>query len=260
MRSYKSLPVLAIVGASLVACGSDETSSPTTTEPAAATTTPATTVNPTTPDAPSTTAVPTTTPATTAPATTTTVPADDRTPGLWPPDGAETPEEAVSAFVRDLLYAQIVDPNIGEFRAGDARSGEIDVFGPDEAPGLRATAFVRQLPPDDAWFVIGAASVGVEITSPTTGATVPARLLQLEGRGRGFESTIAVSALLSDAEATELDLAIGAGGPFGELQPFDVMLDLSDAPPGDTVILLARGDTGLGEDPGEFTAIAVVIE
>jgi hypothetical protein len=154
----------------------------------------------------------------------------------------------------------IVDPNLGEFRAGDARSGEVDVLGPAEGPGVRATAFVRQLPPDDAWFVIGAASDGVEITSPTTGATVPAGPLVVEGLGRGFESTIAVRALLTDAEATELDVAIGAGGPFGELAPYDVMLDLSDAESGDTVIVIARGDTGLSDDPGEFTAIAVVIE
>jgi len=185
------------------------------------------------------------------------MPVATETPGLWPPDGAASPEQAVSEFVRELLN---VDPNLGEFRAGDVRSGEIDVRGPEEAAGVRATAFVRRLGPDDAWFVIGAASEGVEITTPETGATIPAGPLAVEGLGRGFESTINVRAVLTDADATELDSAIGVGGPYGELEPYDVVLDLSDTRSGDTVILLARGDTGLGNDPGEFTAIGVVVD
>lgn len=251
----RRIALLAIAASSLVACG-DETSSPgTTAPPTTATTAPtSTTATTSAPPGAGTTSPPTT--ATPAP-TTSSVPAGDRTPGLWPPDGAERPEDAVSAFVRDV-FPFPVEPNLGEFRAGDSRSGEIDVLGPEEAPGVRATAFVRQLGPEDAWYVIGAASEGVEITAPETGATVPAAPLTVEGLGRGFESTINVRALLA-GDGTELDSAIGVGGPFGDLEPYEVELDLSDAAPGDTVVLVARGDTGLGNDTGEFTAIGVTI-
>ena len=156
-----------------------------------------------------------------------------------------------------ITLAQL-DPIVGEFRAGEARSGEVPGLGP-ETIGERAVAFVRQLGSSDRWFVIGAASEGVRITTPETGATVSAGPLTVEGLGRGFESTINVLAVLSDPDATMLDEEIAVGGAFGDLEPFSATLDLSDAQPGDTVILVARGDAGLGNDPGEFTAIGVTV-
>jgi hypothetical protein len=38
-----------------------------------------------------------------------------------------------------------------------------------------------------------------------------------------------------------------------------VTLDLSDAEPGDVVVLLVRGGSGLESDPGDFGAIPIVI-
>ncbi len=256
MYRHHRLAVLFVLGLAFAGCSDDETSSPTT-DPATSAVSTTSASTPTT-TATATTAATATTSPTLAP-TTSSAPdsVGDQTLGLWPPGGAETPEQAVLTFVDEFFD---VDPNIGEFRAGDARSGEIDVLGPEEAGGVRATAFVRQLGPGDRWYVIGAGSDGVQITEPATGASVAPGPVAVEGFGRGFESTINVRALIVDVDATELDSAIGAGGPFGELEPFDVTLDLADAQPGDTVVLIARGDTGLSDDPGEFSTIALTVE
>ena len=42
-------------------------------------------------------------------------------------------------------------------------------------------------------------------------------------------------------------------------EPYTAELDLSGAAPGDVVMLLVRGGTGLEEDPGEFSAVPVTI-
>ena len=42
-------------------------------------------------------------------------------------------------------------------------------------------------------------------------------------------------------------------------EPYAATVDLSTAPAGSIVTILVRGDTGLDNDPGEFSAIAVVI-
>ena len=56
-----------------------------------------------------------------------------------------------------------------------------------------------------------------------------------------------------------LDSLFAVAGLFDAPEPFSVTLDLSGAAPGDTVVLLVRGGTGLETDPGEIGAIPVVI-
>jgi hypothetical protein len=48
-------------------------------------------------------------------------------------------------------------------------------------------------------------------------------------------------------------------GTMEEAGPFSVQLDLSGAQPGDVVMLMVRGGVGLETDPGEFSAIPVVV-
>ena len=57
----------------------------------------------------------------------------------------------------------------------------------------------------------------------------------------------------------ELDRKVAQGGAMADPEPFTVTLDLSSATPGSTVVLLVRGGTGLETDPGEFSAIPVII-
>ncbi len=256
--------VLALVAtaALLGACGDDSSGTGTSTSPTASSTTVApTTVAPTT-VAPTTVAPTTVAPTTVAPTTVapTTVPAS-RQPAIWPAADVvfTTPEAAAADFVAAVLVQGSL---LGEFRAGDARSGEIDVFASvDGAPigDARSTLLLRQLGPDDGWFVTAAVSPVQSITTPAALATVPAAPLAVEGSGTGFEATIVVSAFVAGHASPELGHVVAMAGNFGETAPFAVSLDLSAATSGDIVVLLVRGGTGLETDPGDFAALAVVV-
>ncbi len=186
-------------------------------------------------------------------------------PAIWPAADVvfATPEEAAADFVREVLISD-GEPELGEFQQGDARSGEIVVFFPGEGAGAtpteRGLLALRQLGPDDGWFVIAASSDGVTITSPVALARVAAGPLTVEGVGRGFEATLVVSAFPPGGADAEIDSELASGGAFETAEPYSAVLDLSGAEPDDVVVVLVQGDTGLGSDPGEFAAIPVAVD
>ncbi len=183
---------------------------------------------------------------------------------LWPTADVvfATPEEAAADFVREVLIAE-GEPELGEFQQGDARSGEITVFFPGESEGAtpseRGLLALRQLGPDDGWFVIAASSIGASIVTPAASAEVAAGDLDVAGEARGFESTVVVSAFPAGDVGTLLDQEIASGGAFADVEPYSATLDLTGAAPGETVVILVQGDTGLASDPGDFAAIPVVV-
>lgn len=186
-------------------------------------------------------------------------------PAIWPaPDVVfATPEEAAADFVSAVLIFD-GDPALGEFQQGDARSGEIAVLfagetGDLDPPLENGLLLLRQIAPTDGWYVIAATSDGAVIDTPAALEEVPAGTVTVAGEGRGFESTLVVSAFPPGDDDAAFDQQIGAGGAFGDNEPYSVDLDLSGASPGDVVAILVHGDTGLGSDPGTFAAIPVVI-
>ena len=258
MHMTRVLPAMIAAGALLIGCSDDDASSGdgTTSTTIAATTTTAvvattTDVLPTSTEAVSTTIA--------DPPTTTTEVVVLAQPAIWPAAGVlfATPEEAAADFITQVLG---VDPVLGEFVQGDSRSGEIEVFSPGEGtPVSRGLLELRQLAPDDGWFVIGAANPNATISTPATYAEVAAGTLTVAGVARGFESTVVVTAFLAGDFDAVLDQVITSGGAFEAPEPYSVTLDLAGASPGDVVTVLVRGDTGLETDPGEFGAIAVVV-
>ena len=170
-----------------------------------------------------------------------------------------TPVEAAEDFVRIALG---VPPVLGEFQQGDVRSGEIEVFAPGEDGSgttiVRSRLLLRQLGPDDGWFVLGAVNDNASVGVPPEGTEVPAGPVTVEGVARGFEAAVVVAAL-RPGSAEPLDQVVTQGGAMETPEPYSVTLDLSAAAPGDTVTLLVRGGTGLEDDPGDFGAIAVTI-
>lgn len=235
-----------------VACGDgDDTSTSTPVTPVSTSTSTTTTTTTST----TTTVVPTTTG---SPATT--VAPDIIQPAVWPAADVvlATPEEAAAGFVREVLG---VPPVLGEFQAGDARSGEITVLSPGEAgtPAPRGVLLLRRLGPGDGWFVIGAGSDLASISSPATGDEVPAGPVTVEGVGTGFEATLVVRAFAAGDPATELDRQVVMAGNFGDPQPYTTVLDLSAATPGEVVVLMVQGGVGLETDPGNVSAVPVVI-
>jgi hypothetical protein len=228
----------------LAACGGDDDDVTETGEPPITTTTAAET---TTTEGPA--------------ATTTTAPAGLEQPAIWPAADVvfATPEEAAEDFVTVVLG---VPATLGEFQQGDVRSGEMEVFSPGEGGGatiVRSLLRLRQLGADDGWFVMGADNENAAFTLPASGAEVPAGPLAVEGVGRGFEANVVLTARVAGS-TTDLDQVITSGGAFEDPEPFAESLDLSGAAPGDVVLLLVRGGTGLETDPGDFGAIPVVIQ
>jgi hypothetical protein len=178
---------------------------------------------------------------------------------IWPASDVvfATPEAAAEDFVVNALG---VPADLGDFQAGDARSGEIEVlFGEGGGtPVVRSLLDLRQLGPDDGWFVQSAINPNASITSPGYFALVPAGPLTVQGLGRGFEGLVVVEAF-PPGNADLLDQEITSGGSTGTPEPFSVSLDLSGTSPGDVVTLLVRGGVGNENDPGDFGAIPVVI-
>lgn len=205
----------------------------------------------------------TSTTTTTAPeSTTTTEVAGLEQPAIWPAVDVvfATPEAAAEDFVTQVLG---VPPVLGDFQEGDLRSGEMEVFSPGEGDAgtavVRGRLLLRQLGPDDGWFVIGAVNENASITTPESAAEVPAGPLAVEGVARGFEANVVVTAFVAGDAGAQLDQVITMGGAFETPEPFSVTLDLTGAAPGDVVTLLVKGGVGLETDPGEFGAIPVVI-
>jgi len=193
--------------------------------------------------------------------TTTTTPVRLEQPAIWPAADVvfTTPEAAAADFVESVLR---VPPTLGEFQAGDSRSGEMEVFSPDPPGGSRvprSLLLLRQLGPDDGWFVLAAVNEHEVVETPESGSTVPAGPLTVAGAGRGFEATVVVRALVAGDADQQIAQVITMGGSAEAAAPFSVELDLSTVTPGETVILLVRGDTGRDDDPGDFSAIPVVI-
>ncbi|MDZ7676076.1 MAG: hypothetical protein U5K30_13540 [Acidimicrobiales bacterium] len=204
----------------------------------------------------------TTTTTTTASESTTTEPVSLEQPAIWPAADVvfDTPEDAAADFVEQALG---VPATLGDFMQGDSRSGEIEVRSPGEGdastPVVRSVLFLRQLGPDDAWFVIGAANDNVTIDEPETGSVMAPGPVSVEGVARGFEGTVVVQAFPMGDASTVLDEVVTRGGAMADSEPYLVTLEVSSVSSGDVVTLLVRGGTGLETDPGEFSAVPVVV-
>jgi hypothetical protein len=156
-------------------------------------------------------------PATTQPTT------GDLDVALWPSATGSVGYTEPVALVNDFAE-QIVgmpDPDVGPYRAGDSRSGEIEVRAEPGAT-LVTTVLVRQLGPNDLWWVLGAASADITVDTPRP-LEVVASPLALTGTALAFEGTVAV-ALWEDGATAPLatTFVTGSGappaGPFtGEL-------------------------------------------
>jgi hypothetical protein len=168
-----------------------------------------------------------------------------------------TPEDSGAVAAAEAFMAAFFPGNtatVGEFRQGDARSGEVEVLRPAEGGGsanLAATLLVR-LDDSDEWQVIGATSEFVTIEEPENLAEVTPGQLTVSGTGRGFEGTLNVRA--ATADGTALADAVAMGGSLETPEPYEAALDLSGATPGEDVFVIVAGGTGLEGDPGEFAA------
>lgn len=109
----------------------------------------------------------------------------------WPePSGSTTfttPDDAAASFATDLVG--FTDPVVGDFQAGDARSGEIEVRA--IASGPATTVLVRQMS-DDNWYVLGAVTPEIQVENPLAGTAID-HPLQVAGQASAFEGTVDVA-------------------------------------------------------------------
>jgi len=206
------------------------------TSPAIETTTPADTTSPTEP--PSTTTPSETTSPTDPPVTDPEgdLPDEAAAPAVWPWADSTTrfadPVEAATSFATEFL--DMTDPLVGEFRAGDSRSGEVELQA--TALGPVTTVLVRQLTEDDSWWVLGSAAENITLEEPETGAMVQSPLT-LAGSALAFEGTVDVEVRVDGVvEPIATGFVTASGGP--EPGPFEGSIEFDDPGEGSGALVL----------------------
>ena len=148
----------------------------------------------------------------------TTTPPPEVTQPVWPYASSTTryasPEAAALGFAVDFLG--MAEPEVGEFRQGDSRSGEIDI---SAGLPLLTTLLVRQLTADDSWWVLGSSVETIEVDEPEAAATISSPVT-VSGRASAFEGNVPVE-VRQDGSTTPIGTGFvtGNGGP--ELGPFE---------------------------------------
>lgn len=267
-----AVAVLALLVILFVNTGGDDTDSDsfelTTTAELSATTEPA----PTDPNQPTTTSgtTPSTTdqataPTTAASATSTTGATSTSTPTIsppatptqavvWPdPDSGTrfaTPDAAARSFAVDL--AGFADPVLGEFQAGDGRSGEIELR--PRPTGPVSTILLRQVGSDDSWSVIAVVNENIVITQPAAGDVV-ANPMVLVGQARAFEGHVDVR-LFAHGQTEPIATGFVTGRGDGVLGPFDSTLEWPPATQGPGILVLS---TSSAEDGPLWDVAAIPI-
>lgn len=187
----------------------DTVTEPTTETTAAPTTEPTTEPTTDTTDTPDTTVAP-------APVDTSTAVFPYATGGLRFDD----PVAAARGFAVDFLG--FADPVVGEFMAGDSRSGEVPVRPVSDGPVT--TVMVRQLGADGTWWVLGSATADVAVDSPAAMAAV-ASPLTVTGRALAFEGNVSVE-VRQDGSTGALGSGYVTGG--GDvMRPFSGQIEFS---------------------------------
>ena len=229
-----ALIVVAIGAFLLVDDGDDDEASVASSSSAAAT---SPTTQPATSEPP-----PTEPPATAAPTTdtaTTTVPDDPTRMAIWPWTESDVrfgdPVAAAESYATEFLGFD--EPVVGEFLAGDSRSGEVEIM--PGTIGPTTVVLVRQLTDDDSWWILGSAAENIVLDEPEAGTIVESPL-PLVGQARAFEGTVGVEIRAdADAEPIEVGFVTGSGGP--EPGPFDDEIEfVSPGPGGGSLVLISR--------------------
>lgn len=128
------------------------------------------------------------------------------------------PVAAARGFATD--FVGFTDPVVGEFMQGDSRSGEVEITSDDGGPVT--TVFVRQLGPDDTWWVLGSATENIEVDEPDALDEITSPL-EVEGSALAFEGTVNVD-IRADGEDEPLFEGFVTGGGT-EMAPFDDELE-----------------------------------
>jgi hypothetical protein len=106
------------------------------------------------------------------------------------------------------------DPVVGPYRAADANAGDVEVR--PEVPGPVTTVSVRRFR-DGNWWVLGAATSDIRLTSPTAGEAVSSPMT-LAGEALASEGRVPVR-IMQDRSSEPLATSSVTGGDDA-LRPF----------------------------------------
>lgn len=162
----------------------------------------------------------------TQPLPATTIPGAPST-AVWPPASSTVvyhdPVAAAKGFAVD--YVGFTDPVVGEFRAGDSRSGEVSVR-PD-ATGPETIVLVRQLGTAGTWSVLGSQTANLLPSVPVALASISSPVT-LRGTSTAFEATVNVE-IREDGNSQPLAKTTFMGGSNGQMGPYEATI--AYAPP-----------------------------
>ncbi len=173
-----------------------------------------------------------------------TVPTDPTQAVVWPAPGSgtvyETPEAAAQGFAEDFIGFD--DPVLGDFRAGDSRSGEIELQ--PQASGPVSTILLRQVGSDGSWSVIAVENENIMIDTPDSGQLL-ANPMALAGEARAFEGHVDVR-LYASGQRDPVAEGFVTGRGDGVLGAFDETIELPKDLRGTGILVLttANGDDG----------------
>lgn len=199
------------------------------------------------------------TPSTTTTSTSTTVPPSTTTIPTAELDAAVFPDRAAGAGYADprelaRAYAErlgFLDPIVGVFTQGDARSGEVALRVTESGPP--SVVLVRQLG-DDRWYALGVVGEPIRLDTPAAGARLTAPQ-PLAGAAYAFEGTVSV-ALYVDGNDEPIAETVVTGRGDGTLGDFTGSIDFT-VPAGATRGTLVLRD--LGGEGGTVSASVVRI-
>lgn len=162
----------------------------------------------------------------------------------------EDPVALATSFARD--FVGFTDPVVGEYAAGDSRSGEIEVRA--FAGGAPTTVLVRQLE-DDTWFVIGAVTDSIRLATPESGALISSPQ-PLVGMAYAFEGTVIVQ-LYVDGTQEPIAETFVTGRGDGVLGDFSGELTFTDTTGATHGVLMLTSNSGEDGAPIEASVIRV---
>ena len=135
---------------------------------------------------------------------------------MWPTAASGTrygmPGAAALGFATDYLH--MVNPVIGQFQQGDARSGEVPVQ--PSTTGPVTTVLVRKLGSDNSWWVLGAGTAAINLTYPVWNASITSPVT-LKGTSTAFEGTVQTQVRDDDSKSLGQGFVTGGSttmGPF----------------------------------------------
>lgn len=208
----------------------------------------------TTEEATTTTTAPTATsaPSTSAPSTSQPAGEDPLSAAVWPLAGSgvtfDDPQEAARTFAEE--FVGFTDPVVGEFQAGDSRSGEVEVQPRPDGPVT--TVLVRQLGEDGSWWVLGSVTPNITLQQPAAGETIDDPVT-LAGEALAFEGTVQVE-VRGDGTTTPLGEGFVTGSGSPPAGPFEGQVDWANPGGGwGALVLYTYG----GEDPVVWEATVV---